>query len=117
MDLVSNPAATRVVVTMEHTDKKGNPKIVNQCTFPLTGRACVSRIITELVSVPLFPSYMCSSATWQSLMLFMYSKAVFDVDFSHGLHLIEVGPGVTVEELGRKTGAPFTVAKDLKTMI
>ncbi|KAJ4156468.1 hypothetical protein NW754_008100 [Fusarium falciforme] len=91
MDLVSNPAATRVVVTMEHTDKKGNPKIVNQCTFPLTGRACVSRIITEL--------------------------AVFDVDFSHGLHLIEVGPGVTVEELGRKTGAPFTVAKDLKTMI
>ncbi|UPL02594.1 hypothetical protein LCI18_013528 [Fusarium solani-melongenae] len=91
MDLVSNPAATRVVVTMEHMDKKGNPKIVNQCTFPLTGRACVSRIITEL--------------------------AVFDVGFSHGLHLIEVGPGVTVEEIRMKTGAPFTVAKDLKTMI
>jgi 3-oxoacid CoA-transferase len=49
MDLVSNPAATKVVITMEHTDKKGNAKIVKQCTFPLTGKACVSRIITELV--------------------------------------------------------------------
>ena len=51
MDLVSNPTATKVVVTMEHTDKKGNAKIVKQCAFPLTGRACVSRIITELVSL------------------------------------------------------------------
>lgn len=49
MDLVSNPSATKVVVTMEHTDKKGNVKIVKHCAFPLTGRACVSRIITELV--------------------------------------------------------------------
>jgi 3-oxoacid CoA-transferase len=50
MDLVSNPQETKVVVTMEHTDKKGNSKILKQCVFPLTGRACVSRIITELVS-------------------------------------------------------------------
>lgn len=50
MDLVSNPEKTKVVVTMEHTDKKGNAKIVKQCAFPLTGKACVSRIITELVS-------------------------------------------------------------------
>lgn len=50
MDLVSNPKGTKVVVTMEHTDKKGNPKIVKQCAFPLTGRTCVSTIITELVS-------------------------------------------------------------------
>jgi len=51
MDLVSNPSKTKVVVTMEHTDKKGRPKIVKQCAFPLTGRACVSMIITELVSL------------------------------------------------------------------
>lgn len=50
MDLVSNPSLTKVVVTMEHTDKKGRPKILKQCEFPLTGKACVSMIITELVS-------------------------------------------------------------------
>ncbi|KAJ9165158.1 Succinyl-CoA [Coniochaeta hoffmannii] len=91
MDLVSNPAMTKVVVTMEHTDKKGNPKIVKQCAFPLTGKACVSRIITEL--------------------------GVFDVDFAHGLHLIEIADGVTVEEIKSKTEAPFTVADDLKPML
>lgn len=52
MDLVSNPEKTRVVVLMEHTDKKGGAKILKQCEFPLTGRACVSRIITDLVSRP-----------------------------------------------------------------
>jgi 3-oxoacid CoA-transferase len=51
MDLVSNPDNTKVVVTMEHTSRKGVPKIVKQCEFPLTGKACVSRIITELVSL------------------------------------------------------------------
>ncbi|KAI8676516.1 hypothetical protein LRP88_10476 [Fusarium phalaenopsidis] len=91
MDLVSNPSETKVVVTMEHTDKKGNPKIVKQCAFPLTGRACVSRIITEL--------------------------GVFDVDFAHGLTLIEIADGVTVDEIKSKTEAPFTVAEDLKPML
>ncbi|KUI72440.1 Succinyl-CoA:3-ketoacid coenzyme A transferase 1, mitochondrial [Cytospora mali] len=91
MDLVSNPSATKVVVTMEHTDKKGNPKIVRQCAFPLTGRACVSRIITEL--------------------------GVFDVDFAHGLTLIEIADGVTVDEIKAKTEAPFKVADDLKPML
>jgi 3-oxoacid CoA-transferase len=55
MDLVSNPSQTKVVVTMEHTDKKGNPKIMRQCAFPLTGKACVSMIITELVCFSLTP--------------------------------------------------------------
>ncbi|KAK8117249.1 3-oxoacid CoA-transferase [Apiospora kogelbergensis] len=91
MDLVSNPSATKVVVTMEHTDKKGTPKIVKQCAFPLTGRACVSRIITEL--------------------------GVFDVDFAHGLTLVEIADGVTVDEIKAKTEAPFTVADNLKPML
>ena len=51
MDLVSNPEKTKVVVLMEHTDKKGNPKILKTCEFPLTGKACVRRIITDLVSL------------------------------------------------------------------
>lgn len=89
MDLVSNPEATRVVVTMEHTDKKGNPKILKQCEFPLTGRTCVSRIITEL--------------------------GVFDVDFTTGLTLVEIAEGVTLDEVKAKTEAPFKVADDLKT--
>ncbi|KLU84813.1 succinyl-CoA:3-ketoacid-coenzyme A transferase subunit A [Magnaporthiopsis poae ATCC 64411] len=91
MDLVSNPSKTKVVITMEHTDRKGNPKIVKQCAFPLTGKACVSRIITEL--------------------------AVFDVDFTHGLTLVEIADGVTVDEVKAKTEAPFRVADDLKPML
>lgn len=91
MDLVSNPSATKVVVTMEHTDKKGNPKIVKQCEFPLTGKACVSRIITEL--------------------------CVFDVDFTNGLTLVELADGVTVDEVRSKTEASFNVADDVKPML
>ncbi|KAK1244177.1 hypothetical protein MKX08_002315 [Trichoderma sp. CBMAI-0020] len=88
LDLVSNPEKTKVVVTMEHTDRKGNPKIVRQCTFPLTGRKCVSTIITEL--------------------------GVFDVDWKEGLTLQEIASGVTIDEVESKTEARFKVAEDLK---
>lgn len=90
MDLVANPEKTKVVVTMEHTDKKGNPKILADCTFPLTGPRCVSTIITDL--------------------------AVFDVSTTEGLTLIEHAEGVTVEEIRSKTAAPFKVSEDLKPM-
>lgn len=45
-----------------------------------------------------------------------WMQAVFDVDFAHGLTLIEIADGVTVDEVKSKTGAPFTVADDLKPM-
>lgn len=110
MDLVSNPSATKVVVTMEHTDKKGNPKIVKQCAFPLTGKACVSRIITELVCA-------LYSSVWRAREIADSTfQGVFDVDFAKGLTLIEIADGVTLDEIKSKTGAPFEVADPLLPM-
>ena len=91
MDLVSNPEATKVVITMEHVDKKGQPKILKQCEFPLTGKSCVSRIITDL--------------------------CVFDVDFTAGLTLVELAEGVTVDEIRSKTEAEFQVADNVRSML
>lgn len=91
MDLVANPSQTKVVVTMEHVDKKGNPKILPECTFPLTGPRCVWKIITDL--------------------------AVFDVSPTDGLTLREFAEGVSVDEIRSKTAAPFKVADDLKPML
>lgn len=87
MDLVSNPQATRVVVVMEHVDKKGRPKILDECVFPLTGKRCVSRVITDL--------------------------AVFDI-VDEKLVLIEYDPASSVEEIREKTQAQFTVSEKLK---
>jgi len=81
MDLVAG--VKRIVVIMEHTAKDGSPKIVNQCPLPLTGVAVVDLIITEL--------------------------GVLEIRES-GLTLIELAPGITVEEITAKTEAPFTIA-------
>ncbi|KAH7134426.1 hypothetical protein EDB81DRAFT_803868 [Dactylonectria macrodidyma] len=87
MDLVASPEKTKVVITMEHVDKKGRPKIMKECTFPLTGKRCVSRIITDI--------------------------AVFDCT-SEGLVLKELVEDVSMDELVERTGAPFEVASDFK---
>lgn len=85
MDLVAG--ARRVVVLMSHNNRKGEPKLLKQCSLPLTGVACVDRIITDL--------------------------AVFDVAGDH-LLLKEIIPGLSVHELREKTQAHFELADDLK---
>src|SRR5436305_8685246 len=82
MDLVAG--VKRVVAVLEHTSKDGSPKILKKCTLPITGLGVVNLIITDL--------------------------CVFEVKEGGGLVLIELHPGVTVDDVRAKTGAPFDVA-------
>ena len=78
MDLVSG--ARRVVVVMTHASRRGDLKLLAQCSFPLTGTQCVDRVITDL--------------------------GVFDPSGDH-FRLIELAPGVTQEQAQLQTGAPL----------
>jgi 3-oxoacid CoA-transferase subunit B len=81
MDLVAG--VKRIIVVMEHTEKSGAPKFLHRCSLPLTGKSVVDMLITDL--------------------------AVFEIDRRKGgAALIELAPGVTLEEIKAKTGASFS---------
>ncbi len=88
MDLVHG--AKRIVVIMEHCNKKGEPKLLNECTLPLTGKEVVTRVITDLAVIDMCPS---------------------------GMVLREIAPGHTVEEVAQRTEVELEIASEVKTIV
>jgi len=78
-----------LIVAMEHTTKDGRPRILRECTYPLTGRGCVDLIVTDLAVVEVGPA---------------------------GLTLREVAPGWAPGEVAAVTDAPLALAEDLREM-
>ena len=87
MDLVGAPGS-KVVVTMDHTAKDGSPKVLQECSLPLTGRRVVDRIITDM--------------------------GVFDCDKKggSGLTLVEIAPGISVDDVRAATACDFKVVSE-----
>lgn len=81
--------ARRVIVAMEHSDRNGNPKIVEQCAYPLTGIECVSLIVTDIAVMEVTPE---------------------------GLVLKELVPGWTAEDVQKETEPRLIISPDLKDM-
>ncbi len=89
MDLVAG--VQKVVVMMDHTAKGGAPKLIPQCTLPLTGRRCIDMVITDL--------------------------CVFKMDHDRRrFRLTELAPGVTADEVKSKTSAEIIVSEKLATV-
>ena len=88
MDLVTGSKVTIVMTT--HSDKKGNPKIVEKTNMPLTGYHCINYIVSELALIEITPE---------------------------GAKLLEVAPGVTVDEVVAKTGAKLIIPEKVGCMV
>lgn len=88
MDLVA--AAKNIIVAMQHTNPKGESKLLPKCTLPLTGVGCVKKIVSDL--------------------------GVFDVT-PDGFRCIERAPGVSVDEIKAKTAGRLVIADDVKEMV
>ena len=89
MDLVAS--AKNIIVAMQHVNKAGESKLLKECTLPLTGKKCVKRIVTEL--------------------------GVLDVMPEGGFKLIELAPGVSVDEIKNATAGKLIVEDGVKEMI
>ena len=87
MDLVAS--AENIIVAMSHTNKKGESKLLRQCTLPLTGVRCVKKIVTNM--------------------------AVLKVT-SDGFHLLERAPGVTVEDIKNATDGRLVIDGEIPEM-
>lgn len=87
MDLVAS--AQRVVVAMQHTDRKGNPKLLKECNLPLTGTSCIDLVVSDFG-------------------VFSFKDDSF--------YLEEIAEDITVEQIKDSTGAPVIVSPDLKTI-
>ncbi len=88
MDLVAS--AENIIVAMQHTNPKGESKLLSACTLPITGVGCVKKVVTEL--------------------------AVLDVDPERGFVLLERAPGVSVEEIVAKTAGRLVVNGEIPEM-
>jgi len=89
MDLVAG--VQKVVVTMEHVTKKGEPKILKECNLPLTGMRCIDMVITDLCVLEMDPE-------------------------KRRFRLKELAPGVTAEEVLEKTEAELIVGESAATV-
>lgn len=87
MDLVA--AAKNIIVAMQHTDKKGNSKLLAECSLPLTGIQCVKKVVTDLGYFEITPE---------------------------GFHCLERAPGVSVDEIKAKTAGRLVIADDCPEM-
>jgi 3-oxoacid CoA-transferase subunit B len=87
MDLVAS--AKNIIVAMQHVNKAGESKLLKECSLPITGIGCVKKVVTEL--------------------------GVFNIN-EHGFELIELAPGVSVEDVKAKTEGRLVVSENLKTM-